>query len=145
MRKRAIMFGAAALATTAVAVPAADAGPGRQELLAALSGTEEVPKAGDTDAYGAAAVDFSRRGRVCFRIVARNVEDVAAGHIHRGRPGKAGPIVVPLFQGAVPARTRCVAAKTSLKRKIRRNPGGYYVNVHSKEFPAGAMRGQLVK
>lgn len=145
MRKRAIMFGAAALATTVVAVPAADAGPGRQELVAALSGTEEVPKVGNADSYGAAAVDFSRRNRVCFRIVAKNVENVTMGHIHRGKAGVAGPIVVPFFEGALPARTRCVRVTRTLSRQIRRNPDGFYVNVHTQEFPAGAIRGQLAR
>ena len=101
--------------------------------------------AGDADAYGAAAVDFSRRQRVCFRIVAKNVDDVKAGHIHEGKAGVAGPVVVPLFEGSVPARTRCVRVTRKLSREIRRDPGDYYVNVHNTEYPAGALRGQLTK
>lgn len=68
-----------------------------------------------------------------------------AGHIHGAAKGKAGPVVVPLFMGDVPSRTRCVRAKRSLVRDILRDPADYYVNVHTPDFPDGAIRGQLTK
>jgi hypothetical protein len=32
-----------------------------------------------------------------------------------------------------------------LLRDIELHPGNYYVNAHTGEFPAGALRGQLVR
>jgi hypothetical protein len=35
--------------------------------------------------------------------------------------------------------------KGSLIRQIARNPRGFYVNVHTEDFPGGAVRGQVRK
>ena len=161
MRNRALMFGVASVASLAVAVPLAGAQGGgqddgdsrrglRQQFLftTAMSGQEEVP-AGDPNGYGAAVVDLppgQRRGRggshVCFQLIHREIAPPTAAHIHRGRPGEAGPIVVTFFEGRARS-TGCVGANRSVIRQIGRNPGGFYVNVHTPEFPAGAIRGQL--
>ena len=37
------------------------------------------------------------------------------------------------------------AADAMLVRKIRNSPSRYYVNLHTAEFPAGAVRGQLTR
>ena len=132
-------------AVAVVAAPIASAGPGKRELITGLSGQDEAPKAGDPDGYGAAALDLGRGNRVCFRIDAENIGTAVAGHIHEAAKGKAGPVVVPLFTGNVPSRTRCVRAKRSLVRDILRDPDDYYVNVHTPAFPDGAIRGQLTK
>jgi hypothetical protein len=39
----------------------------------------------------------------------------------------------------------CVEADRGLIKDIRKNPAGYYVNVHTTEFPGGAIRDQLSK
>jgi hypothetical protein len=76
----------------------------------------------------------------------RNIEDPGAAHIHRGRSGVAGDIVVPLQQpssGDPGASSECVRIARSLAQAILANPNRYYVNVHTAGLPDGAIRGQL--
>jgi len=58
-----------------------------------------------------------------------------------------GPIVVPLFGYSPPKTwtlfTGCVGAARPLLAAILRDPAAYYVNVHTTQYPAGAIRGQL--
>ena len=113
---------------------------------AILTGAEEVPGPGDPDGFGAAGMLINTRtGRICFALFVKHVDDVTAAHIHRGGPGVAGAIAVPL----VPAPTTgfsagCVVADpVTVAGEIAATPGAFYVNVHSVLNPAGAVRGQL--
>jgi hypothetical protein len=143
MRLRLLVMSALVALLAAAVVPSAQAQLRERVLVAPMSGSEETPDDGDSDGYGAAVVDFSRRGRICFRIEAREIEDATAGHIHRGAAREAGPIVVPFFEGRVPSRRRCVRVARALRAEIRRYPARFYVNVHNEDFPGGAIRGQL--
>ena len=60
----------------------------------------------------------------------------------RTRVLKNGPVVIPL--GARFAKTGCVTGLTARAiNAIVQAPGGYYVNVHTKKYLDGAIRGQL--
>ena len=67
-----------------------------------------------------------------------------AAHIHRGAAGVNGPWSCrsPL-RGRTVNSSGCVAAAAPLIDEIVANPAGFYVNVHTKEHPAGAIRAQL--
>jgi hypothetical protein len=73
-----------------------------------------------------------------------------AGHIHRGAAGVNGPVVFPFeAPGAVDPNVGDVewvgtahASKATITGLIA-SPAKYYVNVHTKAYPNGAVRGQL--
>jgi hypothetical protein len=119
-------------------------------FIAKLTGSSEVP-AGDPSAHGTALFRLNRvEGLVCFHVVVTGEsEPIVAMHIHQAPAGSAGPVVVPLItptaSGNAQQSKGCVAADPALIRQIIASPAQFYVNVHTKTFPAGAARGQLVK
>ena len=138
MRRLAMVAVLAALMTILVAP--AEAATRRPDFVVPLSGANEVG-GGDPDGTGVARVDFVG-DQVCFDIQVTGVDDVILAHIHVGAAGTNGPVVID-FMFPENGFDGCVTADRNLMRAIRRNPAGYYVNVHSVEFPGGAVRGQL--
>jgi len=137
--RRLFAIAAVAALSTALMVPA-QANNVLPDFTVALSGDEEVG-GGDPDGSGIARVDFGG-DQVCFIIDLTGVEDVTAAHIHAAPAGVNGPIVID-FDIPNNGLEGCVTSDRQLMRQILRNPAGYYVNVHSVPFPAGAVRGQL--
>ena len=119
---------------------------GGKKLDATLTGAAEVPGPGDTDGAGTAMLRLrSGQGQICASLMVTNITlPASAAHIHAAAAGVAGPVVVTLptpdADGNV---TGCVAVERSLVKAILMNPADYYVNVHTSDFPAGAVRGQL--
>ena len=65
-------------------------------------------------------------------------------HIHFASPTSAGPLVVPFSNPAVNQFSQCVTvANEAAADNIAANPGDYYLNLHTSEFPPGAIRSQL--
>jgi hypothetical protein len=117
---------------------------------AALSGDKEVPGPGDPNGTGRARIRlYPAKGKVCYRVSWNNIRNPNAAHIHRGRSDVAGPVRVLLFEGVVRARDYkrgCVTGvPKALIRRIRQRPWAFYVNVHNKPYPEGAIRGQLTR
>src|SRR6266540_2279122 len=87
-----------------------------------LTGETESP-AGDPVGTGTATVRLrAGQGQLCYELAVSNLTAAAAAHIHKAATGVAGPVVAAILA----------------------DPASYYVNVHTAEFPAGAVRGQLV-
>ena len=62
-------------------------------------------------------------------------------HIHAGKPGVAGNVIVPL---CAPCRGGMTGTSKISKAVIKAfESGGAYVNVHTKKNPAGEIRGQV--
>jgi hypothetical protein len=114
------------------------------------------PNGTGTAAFTFAVVDPSPTGaQVCWDLnylIPKGIPAVPdtpiAAHIHRGGPGVAGPIVVPAGGVSFPnlgptSATGCMTMDGTLAQEIVGNPSGFYVNVHTNAFPAGAIRDQL--
>jgi hypothetical protein len=153
MRKRTRTAALLALASLLLTLLPTAASAGETEsttLKANLSGAKEVPGPGDPDGRAKAAIVLDG-SRVCFALQWRHIAAPVAAHIHVGGPKVAGPIVVGLFmsEAPLPATVRsaagCVRADRHLVKRIKRDPGAYYVNIHTPDFTAGAVRGQLRK
>ena len=121
---------------------AASAFAATKTFTVSMTGKAETPK-GDPDGKGTAKVTLNTStGRVCFKLTWSGIGNPVAAHIHKGKKGVAGPVVIPFFGGAA-KHTGCVKASKSLVSKIVKSPASYYVNVHTQAFPAGAIRAQL--
>ena len=141
----------ASLALVLALAGVATAKDGGRPLSTTLTGAEEAPGPGDTDATGQADLRLNQgQRRICFDLSWENIDgQVVAGHIHKAPAGVPGPIVVPLFEGmfaGTDSLSDCVQVERSLVKDIRKHPSDYYVNFHSVPgFPNGAIRGQLSK
>ena len=149
MRKRALAAAiiiVLAFGLTALAAPGAAAGGHATLLAASLTGRQEVPGPGDPDGSGRALVRLSG-DQACFVLKWSRISAPMAAHIHVGRRGVAGVVVLGFFQGQLPdtlnAVAGCAPADPAVVEAITANPRGYYVNVHTADFPDGAIRGQL--
>lgn len=130
------------LALVAALLLAATALAANKTFTVTMTGKAETPK-GAPNGKGTAKITLEPgAGKVCFRLTWSGIGTPTASHIHQGKKGVAGPVVVPLFGGA-PKHSGCVKATRSLINKIAKSPAGYYVNVHTVKYPAGAIRAQL--
>ena len=140
-----------ALAVLALGVPALSlAGRNTVELEAKLKGKNEVPGPGSRKGKGEIDVDVKpTKEKLCFDFEVKKLDPMVAGHIHKGDSETAGPVKVTLFEdeegldgdGAYEGCVKKVKAK--LLDKIAAAPEKYYVNLHTVDYPDGAIRGQL--
>jgi CHRD domain len=132
-------------ATLTLAAPQATS----YKLTSTLKASAEVPKptgvrVGATGTFTGTALQAKANGRATLKwrlTFARLTGAAAAAHIHKGRPGTAGNVMVALCG---PCRTgqRGTASITNTQLKAIR-AGTTYVNVHTKTNAAGEIRGQV--
>src|SRR6478672_8541522 len=128
--KKLALIPVALIAVLALAVSAFAA---NKTLTVSMNGKQETPK-GDPNGKGTAKITLEQsNGKVCFRLSWSGIGTPTASHIHQGKKGVAGPVVIPFFGGAA-KHSGCVKASKSLLGKILKNPSGYYVNVHTQAF-----------
>jgi hypothetical protein len=143
MKRFGFLWLALSLLTSFAWIDTAEAG---RRFSTELSGDNEVPGPGDPDGSGTATVALHPgREQVCFTLWVEDIQLPATGaHIHLGDADESGDVVVHLAAPNANGRANgCVHAEREVILNIVRDPAAYYVNVHSGEYPAGAVRGQL--
>jgi hypothetical protein len=122
-------------AAVVFALPATAAPQPLATLTAKL--TTAVPGPGDPDGHGNAMIKVYKT-KVCYEISVMGIKPAT---------GQTGDIVVPTDQSSFepprPTSSGCSAVPAALSMELRQNPSNYYVNVHNKPYPEGAIRGQL--
>ena len=118
------------------------------KLEATLTARAEVPRptgvpAGATGSFTGQAVEVANAtARLTWRLTFRKLSGrAAAAHVHTGKAGKAGGVMVPLCG---PCRSGQRGTATITRRQLRTiRAGNAYVNVHTARNQAGEIRGQL--
>jgi CHRD domain-containing protein len=103
-------------------------------------GTDGQRRAGDPDGFGTFSAVVSGT-KLCYGFQVVDIARPLAAHIHRGGPDESGEVVVPLH--AMKVGSRCKEIPQAVAKSLQETPGDFYVNVHTKRFPNGAVRGQL--
>ncbi|MEU9174206.1 CHRD domain-containing protein [Streptomyces sp. NPDC048420] len=136
------------------AAAAAVGGKGGTLLAASLRGANEVPVAGGPavgDRDGAALEFIKVKGdKVSVAVKWAGVARPTALHIHQGARGVNGGIKVDFTDLLKSSRNHTVTGTVkvddkALLARLKADPNSFYANLHTGEFPGGAVRGQLHK
>lgn len=121
--------------------------------------TKRKKNVGDKNGRGEAYV-FGIDGdpeTLCYVLQVEKIQLVPVGqgmaaHIHKGLEGENGPVVAVLAGPEDGNSADCISEfedgkfpmlMPGIVQDILSHPEEYYINVHNREFPAGAIRGQL--
>ncbi|MFI8423585.1 CHRD domain-containing protein [Streptomyces sp. NPDC085479] len=128
------------------------AGAPALSLIARLTGGQQVPgksgaALGDRDGKAIALVKV-KGDRVTFALSWTGIDRPARAHLHRGATGSEGAVVADLFATPMPASVYSAAGQTTLSsaalaEQLRRDPGGFSVDLHTDAFLEGAVHGRL--
>jgi hypothetical protein len=141
MSRRAALVGAGLLAF-AWSVPTFAA---PSSFQVALSGSQEVP-AVDSAGKGTADVTYDPATRlVTWSITYADLGSaVTMAHFHRGAPGQNGPVVIWLTKRGAAVQSPIKGSATLTAEQAQQFlAGDWYINVHTKNHPAGAIRGEV--
>lgn len=110
----------------------------------ALAGNEEIPPGAPKGSATVVLTLNVKTLQTCWGFShLRGFTHPTFARIHRGVKKTAGPIIVPLSTGPTFRDNRCVPTSAAVMKPIEQKPTDYYVNIHSKQYPGGAVRSQL--
>ncbi|MDD1795518.1 CHRD domain-containing protein [Enterovibrio sp. ZSDZ42] len=110
-----------------------------------VNGRQQVP-AVMTDANGEGYLAYNSDAETLnMRVITQGIESAMAAHIHEGRVGNNGGVLVALNQDAEDANVWTAPTDTSLSKETFSNmlSGAYYTNFHTPAHQGGEIRGQV--
>jgi len=117
-------------------------------LVSSPRGRNEVPAAtGDPDGRAVEVVKI-QDSTVSFTVRWSGITAPTEGHIHAGTAGVNGDVKIRLFTKPQWGRTASGSVKVTdatLLASLVSEPGSFYADLHTQQFPGGAVRGQLHK
>ena len=116
--------------------------PTTVNFSATLSGANEET-ANPSTATGSSTGSFNTTTKILTLSTTYSGIVVTVGHIHKGETGVSGPVEFPFVITASPIAFTSAALTASEEQDLMENK--YYVNLHSAAYPAGEIRGQLIK
>ncbi|MFF1636646.1 CHRD domain-containing protein [Streptomyces sp. NPDC058246] len=129
-------------------------GAGGTLLATSLRGANEVPVQGGPavgDQDGAALEFIKVKGnKVSVAVTWRGTGKPTLLHIHQGAKGTNGGVKVDFSKLLDKIKGHSVVGTVkvedaALLDALKSDPGSFYANLHTAEFPGGAVRGQLHK
>ena len=121
-------------------------------LAGVLNGGNEVPvrgapAVGDPDGQAVEVVRIDG-DEVSFAVRWQGIDPPTAARVNAGEAGTNGADQVTLFGTALPDTLDAAVGTVTVSDRnvldaVRSNPGGFYANLTTAQFPGGAVRGQL--
>jgi hypothetical protein len=101
-----------------------------------------LTREGDPNGWGKAEISINDAvDQICTDLEVRDVSTVTAAHIH----DSSGAVVVNLDRPDDDDSNDCDGSSDTLLDSIRRDPGSFYVDIHTTQYPDGAIRGRIFK
>lgn len=146
MLKTVVIGLVAGLALTGVAIASSQGET--YKLNAVMKAGSEVPKplgvpATATGRFTGKTVELANdKVRLTWKLTFTHLSGKAlSAHIHLGRPGKAGGVLVPLCGPCKSGQSGKALITHAQEKKFE--AGATYVNVHTSKNTAGEIRGQI--
>ena len=135
--------------------PAHAPAPRSAKYIAEMTGAQETPS---NNGKSTATAKFSIDGtKLQYSVEVHGLSGSPTGaHIHLGAAGVAGPPIYTfavksnpgtdgtISEGTIDLTKDASAGVSGDSLKVLLNNGGAYVNVHTKNFPDGEIRGQVM-
>ena len=114
------------------------------KVKASLKGSQETPanKSKGTGSFTGTVVEKGKSKTLKWKLTFKSLSGPAtAAHIHMGKKGKAGNVIVPLCTPCKSGAHGTAKVTEAIVNALEHHKA--YANVHTAKYPNGEIRGQI--